>query len=433
MPGPGFAVIDFETTGLFPGGHDRIVEVAVVHVSRDGAVTGRWDTLVNPERDLGAQHIHGIRAADVLDAPTFVQIMPGLVKLLDQRVIVAHNASFDTRFLLAELARANYVANVPIVSLCTMRLARELLPGAGRSLADCCSAFDIELDGAHRASVDAFATAQLLDAYIASAGNPEYWNHFIDDGMAHPWAAALPPAPIEAVWRARGSGIRADPASFLARITIKLPDVSGPAAHHDYLALLDRCLIDQALSVHEADALVGLAEELGIDRGTCAVLHVDYFEALGTVAWADGVLTADEISDLVAVAGLLDIPSDRLTRVLQRSDASGRHRAKAPDADAVELPDVPNTSAVDGPHFGGFHLEPGDQIVLTGDMDRARSDWEFSIVAAGFVPKAAVTKSVKLVVAADPDSLSGKARKARQYGIPIVDEATLVRMLGEIS
>jgi DNA polymerase III epsilon subunit-like protein len=101
MAGPGFAVLDFETTGLFPGGHDRVVEVAVVHVDDVGRVTGQWETLVNPQRDLGAQHIHGIRSADILEAPTFAAIAPHLVDLLGGRVLVAHNASFDVRFLLA--------------------------------------------------------------------------------------------------------------------------------------------------------------------------------------------------------------------------------------------------------------------------------------------------------------------------------------------
>ena len=82
MPGPGFAVIDFETTGLFPGGHDRVVEVAVVHADPHGTITGRWETLVNPGRDLGPQSIHQIRAADVLDAPTFDQIADQLVEML---------------------------------------------------------------------------------------------------------------------------------------------------------------------------------------------------------------------------------------------------------------------------------------------------------------------------------------------------------------
>ena len=41
MAGPGFAVIDFETTGLFPSRHDRVVEVAVVHVDPTGEITGQ--------------------------------------------------------------------------------------------------------------------------------------------------------------------------------------------------------------------------------------------------------------------------------------------------------------------------------------------------------------------------------------------------------
>ncbi len=140
MPGPGFAVIDFETTGLFPGSHDRVIELAVVHVSTDGRVEGEWETLVNPRRDLGPQRIHGIRSSDIVTAPPFEQIAGQLVQLLAGRVVVAHNASFDTRFLVAELQRSGQWMLPDLVSLCTMQLAHEFLPGAGRSLADCCAA-----------------------------------------------------------------------------------------------------------------------------------------------------------------------------------------------------------------------------------------------------------------------------------------------------
>ncbi|WP_292708318.1 BRCT domain-containing protein [Microbacterium sp. 67-17] len=50
--------------------------------------------------------------------------------------------------------------------------------------------------------------------------------------------------------------------------------------------------------------------------------------------------------------------------------------------------------------------------------------------AVAVAPKPGVTKKVRLVVAADPDSLSGKARKARDYGIPIVGEEWLLANLG---
>jgi DNA polymerase-3 subunit epsilon len=416
MPGPGFAVIDFETTGLFPGGHDRVVEVAVVHVDDRGAVTGQWDTLVNPQRDLGPQHIHQIRAAEVMGAPTFPQIAGELVDLLAGRVLVAHNASFDIRFLRAELERAGALPPLALEPwLCTMQLARDFLPGAGRALADCCAAYDIELEDAHRASVDAFATAQLLAAYMGTGADPEFWYSYISKAMDEVWPSL---AHSGSPWVPRGAQ-QPSPASFIQRITLKMPEHAGPAEHLDYLALLDRCLLDQQISAHEANALVELAETLGISRTTCIDLHRQYFDQLTAVAWADGVLTNDEIADLVAVARMLDIPSGIVAAAMQPR-AAGEPASSAESVSVVELVGTSPTQ---------FGLLPGDLIVLTGDMTRSREDWQRELRERGFVPWDAVTKKVKLVAAADPDSLSGKARKARDYGIPIVSEAGLADLL----
>lgn len=103
---------------------------------------------MNPERDLGKQSIHHIEARDVLDAPTFAEVAPQLVDLLPERVIVAHNASFDSRFLDNEFERIGYGPGFPVAVLCTMRLAADIIPGAGRSLVDCCAHFDIDIVGA---------------------------------------------------------------------------------------------------------------------------------------------------------------------------------------------------------------------------------------------------------------------------------------------
>ena len=413
MPGPGFAVIDFETTGLFPGGHDRVVEVAVVHADPHGTITGRWETLVNPGRDLGPQSIHQIRAADVLEAPSFDQIADQLVELLRGRVVVAHNASFDLRFLMAELGRANCWPGAAFQSLCTMQLARDILPGAGRSLADCCAAYDIELEGAHRASVDAFATARLLEAYILSTPMWNGWNEALTGAAHASWPAGqFDPDAIERLWCPRPATAPRDLTAneFLRRISVKLPDHSGPAEHRDYLALLDLCLLDRQLSAHETRGLVQLAEELDISRDTCEALHLEYFDDLTRIAWADGELTDAEMADLVAVGDLLDLSSATI-------------------AAALEAPR--SASAASAGSTQHFALMPGDRIVLTGDMVRSREEWTADLAARGFTPWPAVTKKVRLVAAADPDSLSGKARKARDYGIPIVDEAGLVRLLAE--
>lgn len=71
-----------------------MAEIAVVHVEPDGTIGERWETLVNPQRDLGPQRIHGIRAADILEAPVFGDIAHDVVELL------AGAYSLPTTFIL---------------------------------------------------------------------------------------------------------------------------------------------------------------------------------------------------------------------------------------------------------------------------------------------------------------------------------------------
>ncbi|WP_440710654.1 exonuclease domain-containing protein [Herbiconiux sp. YIM B11900] len=409
MGAPGFATIDFETTGLFPNGTDRAIEVAVVHSDPDGTITGRWDTLLNPGRDLGRQDIHRISAAEILRAPTFADIAPELIELLDGRVLVAHNASFDTRFLLAELARADVWTSNDLVSVCTMQLARVYLPGSGRALVDCCAAFDIRLEGAHRASVDAHATAQLLASYIAHSEDRSGWSDHLDRAATYSYGR-LPSRGTP--WYPREHAQSGNDHHFLERITDSLGEFSGPEEHNEYLALLDRALLDRVLSVHEAEGLIQLAGSLGISRTACEKLNLEYFWMLGAAAWSDGALTDAETADLLAVAALLRISPSQIEKVL------------TPPEVAPASPKHPGTS------LGGFALNPGDLVTLTGEMSLPRERWHDILVANDLVPKDAVTKKVKLVAAADPDSLSGKAKKARDYGIPVVSEQGLAALLG---
>ncbi|PVW03524.1 DNA polymerase III subunit epsilon [Microbacterium sp. Gd 4-13] len=398
-PARGFATIDFETTGLFAETTDRAIEVAVVHSDPDGTITGQWDTLINPQRDLGRQDIHRIAARDILNAPIFANIAGELLELLSGRVIVAHNASFDLRFLNGELGRLDYWPGEQFAYACTMRLARTHL-GSGLALADCCDAFGIPLENAHRASADAYATAQLLEAFLASTSGAEW----------EPMLASAPILPAfsgdRAPWFAREHVATSAP-GFLARIVVRVPDVAETHEQAEYLALVERCLLDRYLSEHEKNALVALAEKLGIGRDTAERLHRDYFVALARLAWADGVVTDEERGDLELVAALLSISDDLMTEVLSTPPAE--------PAVAIAV--------------GEFLLAPGDEIVLTGEMTHPRSSWEDKLRDAGFTPKSAVTKRIALVVAADPDSLSGKARKARDYGIPIVGESWLEAFL----
>src|ERR1019366_3747892 len=60
----GYAVVDFETTGFRGLTTDRVVEIGVVCLDCSGEVADEWTTLVNPERDVSASHIHGITGRD---------------------------------------------------------------------------------------------------------------------------------------------------------------------------------------------------------------------------------------------------------------------------------------------------------------------------------------------------------------------------------
>lgn len=397
-----FAVIDTETTGLFPGNHDRIAEIAVITLDRSGTVLDRWETLVNPERDLGKQSIHGIRAKDILEAPRFVDIAQELDWRLSGTIVVAHNLGFDARFLGAEFQRAGLALPDFYLprGLCTMQMAHEYLPGAGRSLQDCCDSFSIELRHAHSAGDDAEATAVLLSRYMELDPDLDDWDYLLEQAAATNWNVDTPPALFAPVHRST-EGTRET--HFVDRIVVRLPEITGPAQHQEYLALLDRALLDRYLSAHEQSALVAMADELELSRATVIELHRQYFSSVADTAWADGVLTHDELHDLATIAQLLGIPSSQL------------------DAATLARPAGPPQAPLPQRTASSF-LEPGDLVVLTGDMTRPRSAIEAELESAGFKSHPAVTKKVKLLVAADPDSLSGKARKARSYGIPVVGE-----------
>jgi DNA polymerase-3 subunit epsilon len=100
-----FAVVDVETTGFSPRLHDRVIEVAVIRVSPEGRPADEYTTLVNPCRDVGPTHIHGITASDVRDAHIFDQVAGDVAQRLGGAILVARNLRFERPFLDAEFSR----------------------------------------------------------------------------------------------------------------------------------------------------------------------------------------------------------------------------------------------------------------------------------------------------------------------------------------
>ena len=79
-----------------------------------------------------------------------------------------------------------------------------------------------------------------------------------------------------------------------------------------------------------------------------------------------------------------------------------------------------------------LELRRGDRVTLTGEMNRPRSEWEEEIREHGLIP-GSLTRNTRVLVAADVDSLSSKAKKARHYGIPILNEQEFFVLLQGIN
>ncbi len=165
-----FAVVDVETTGSRTRGVDRITEIAVVVVSR-GKTETVLETLVNPERVISqaVTRITRITNELVRDQPTFREIADDVLSALAGRVFVAHNVGFDWGFVSREILRARDV-RLDGARLCTVRLARRLVPGLKhRGLDSLARYFGLEIEQRHRAGDDARATAGVLLRLLGAA------------------------------------------------------------------------------------------------------------------------------------------------------------------------------------------------------------------------------------------------------------------------
>jgi DNA polymerase-3 subunit epsilon len=123
-----YAVVDVETTGGSPYSGHRITEIAAVTVV-GGEVREVFERLVNPERVIPPQIVRltGITAEMVRGQPAFRDVWQDVVRAVGGHVFVAHNVTFDWRFVSHEVERASGTS-IEGRRLCTVRLARKLLP-----------------------------------------------------------------------------------------------------------------------------------------------------------------------------------------------------------------------------------------------------------------------------------------------------------------
>ena len=165
-------VLDTETTGIGEG--HRIIEIGCVEVI-ERKLTGRhYHKYINPEREIDAeaQEVHGISNEWLIEtgAPVFSQITDEFREFIAGAELVIHNAAFDVGMMDAEFARLGQSKTAEFCGvLDTLKLARDMFPGARASLDALCKRFDI--DNSHRELHGALLDAEILaDVYLMMTG-----------------------------------------------------------------------------------------------------------------------------------------------------------------------------------------------------------------------------------------------------------------------
>lgn len=160
-----YAIVDIETTGGYAENH-RITEIAIYH--HNGVeVTDHFHALVNPGRNIPyyITGLTGITTDMVMDAPAFEEIAEDIMRLLEGRVFVAHNAHFDYSFLKKEFEQVGISWQTK--KLCTVRLSRKIIPGLrSYSLGSLAESLGIKIQNRHRAGGDAEATVKVFNLLL---------------------------------------------------------------------------------------------------------------------------------------------------------------------------------------------------------------------------------------------------------------------------
>lgn len=159
-------VVDVETTGLSPRYGDRVIEIGLLRA--EGAREITFESFVNPRRPISprATAVHGITQEMVETAPGFGELAGQVWQLLDDAVLVGHNAPFDWSFLNAE---RRYLGLPPLQNplLDTLAVARRHFAFQRNSLGAIAGELGIPTPVSHRALADVLTTWEVLKRFLA--------------------------------------------------------------------------------------------------------------------------------------------------------------------------------------------------------------------------------------------------------------------------
>lgn len=168
-----FAIIDLETSGFNPPG-SKILEIAILKIDRDGNEIDRFETLIDPEDgNVGRTDIHGIDLRMIRGAPTFDEVSGRILEMIQNSIIVAHNARFEENFLAFELNEVGHDLDL-IPALDTLWLARKTIELPNYKLETVVNGFKGRLVDSHTAIGDVIAVSNVLPEMLSRIGQLYY-------------------------------------------------------------------------------------------------------------------------------------------------------------------------------------------------------------------------------------------------------------------
>lgn len=164
-------VLDTETTGFDPEQGDRIVEIGAVELYNHMPTGRTYHQYINPERSMPQEafEVHGLGDEFLADKPVFARIGQEFLDFVQDAKLVIHNASFDMKFLNAELGWMK-LPQLPFdQAIDTLAMARKKFPGSPATLDALCRRFNI--DNSARTLHGALLDSEILaEVYLELIG-----------------------------------------------------------------------------------------------------------------------------------------------------------------------------------------------------------------------------------------------------------------------
>jgi DNA polymerase-3 subunit epsilon len=285
-----FAIVDLETSGLEPS-NARVIEIAILLVNSKGEIQEEYATLINPGNgQVGPTFIHHITEEAVLSAPTFKEVAGDILKKFENRIIVAHHAAFEDKFLAAEFKRAG-IKVPPLPALDTLLLSREVVDLPNYKMQTVLQHYGVEEIDLHTALGDVRALNKILPTLINQASPILF-------PTAH---SALPQVEPSGKQKTRVTNLKKGEKGWINSLLEKLPESGSSVTSEiesDYLDLLSQVLADGKIIGDEAKALSKLAGEAGLGRNQVVQLHESFIQQLRKQAEADGNVDAQELKQI---------------------------------------------------------------------------------------------------------------------------------------